>query len=543
MEGNTGGRGGRSFARVEALHAATMALQCLLPREAGGPRQLAGEGLQPWLQAGREARNAIPLLDWNERSSRDACGGLVSAILPCCNHVIHQSWQGRSGEDSKLPTQSLLTMLQVLGNAAASHESMRDRVWEQGWPSPLLDMALADTTSSCKSVIAMIVFNVLKNNSAASLNFVQSEEGGQLLSSLLKVFYHKQEAPLSPDELNGLKDLGEWLQLIMEELMSQGHLVALHQRMGTMPSSGNGDAELLFWYLLDDSISNAMQDVKDTQEFHELCPLKLQPQDYAYLATELGLIFEICLDCARRGRKYEEVTAMKLRQVMHVIASSLSFESASIRASYRDKGLLHSCVNLLKSLSHAQALKTEMGLKRDVIRILANMCYRDQPSQDLVRELGGIPLILEGTNIDDNNPFSREWSVLAVRNLCEGNEQNQRIIAGIQPQQVASVPQELRDRGINVTLDNSTGKVKVVRDDAEREVVEPPPRPHAEDEEDAPRAMVEELKDMGLRANVSSLSCDLRPIDAPCQLDEDTGLVEISHPDAKPSSSVYHKST
>ncbi|EKX54895.1 hypothetical protein GUITHDRAFT_149898 [Guillardia theta CCMP2712] len=209
---------------------------------------------------------------------------------------------------------------------------------------------------------------------------------------------------------------------------------------------------------------------------------------------------------------------------MHVVASSLGFASSSIRKCYRDKGLLRSCINLLKSLSHAQALKTEMGLKCDVIRILANMCYRDRESQDMVRELGGIPLILQASNMDENNPFSREWSILAVRNLCEGNEANQEIIAGIKPKEVASIPQELKDKGMQVELDKSTGKVKLVRDGAGPTGTGGATPSRLQDTDNSTRTMVEELKNMGLRAN----------------MDEDTGLVDISHPDAKPSTSVYH---
>ena len=41
------------------------------------------------------------------------------------------------------------------------------------------------------------------------------------------------------------------------------------------------------------------------------------------------------------------------------------------------------------------------GLKRDLVRVLANMCYNDRQSQDAVREAGGIPLILASTNIDE----------------------------------------------------------------------------------------------------------------------------------------------
>jgi hypothetical protein len=35
-----------------------------------------------------------------------------------------------------------------------------------------------------------------------------------------------------------------------------------------------------------------------------------------------------------------------------------------------------------------------MGLKRDLVRVLGNMCYEDPPSQNAVRQEGAMPLIL-----------------------------------------------------------------------------------------------------------------------------------------------------
>ena len=37
------------------------------------------------------------------------------------------------------------------------------------------------------------------------------------------------------------------------------------------------------------------------------------------------------------------------------------------------------------------------------------------------------------------NPFGKEWAVLAIRNLCDNNLENQAEIAKLQPQQVQSV--------------------------------------------------------------------------------------------------------
>lgn len=54
-----------------------------------------------------------------------------------------------------------------------------------------------------------------------------------------------------------------------------------------------------------------------------------------------------------------------------------------------------------------------------------------------MNELDGIPLILDSSNIDDNNPFMMQWVVYAVRNLTEDNSQNQDFIAKMEEQGLA----------------------------------------------------------------------------------------------------------
>ena len=44
------------------------------------------------------------------------------------------------------------------------------------------------------------------------------------------------------------------------------------------------------------------------------------------------------------------------------------------------------------------------GLKRELIRIVGNMAYRHRATQDEVRSLGGLVVVLGHCNLDDNNP-------------------------------------------------------------------------------------------------------------------------------------------
>nr|XP_012224354.1 PREDICTED: uncharacterized protein LOC105673357 [Linepithema humile] len=68
------------------------------------------------------------------------------------------------------------------------------------------------------------------------------------------------------------------------------------------------------------------------------------------------------------------------------------------------------------------------GFKAGLIRVIANMVHKNKMCQDLFREIDGIPLLLDCCNIDARNPLILQWTILALRNVCEGNLENQEII-------------------------------------------------------------------------------------------------------------------
>lgn len=80
------------------------------------------------------------------------------------------------------------------------------------------------------------------------------------------------------------------------------------------------------------------------------------------------------------------------------------------------------------------ASREPIGYRSGIIRAVGNLSFRHERHQDLVRERGYLPLFLSHCNIDDANPLVREWALVALRNLCEGNEANQQFINALKPQ-------------------------------------------------------------------------------------------------------------
>jgi ataxin-10 len=103
-----------------------------------------------------------------------------------------------------------------------------------------------------------------------------------------------------------------------------------------------------------------------------------------------------------------------------------------------------------------------LGYRSAIIRVVGNLTYRHTDHQDLVRDGGFLPLFLNHCNIDESNPLLREWSLVALRNLCEGNAANQTYINELRPQGIDRASVNLDAMNVDATLGDD-GKLKVTR--------------------------------------------------------------------------------
>ncbi|CAN4083781.1 unnamed protein product [Withania somnifera] len=101
------------------------------------------------------------------------------------------------------------------------------------------------------------------------------------------------------------------------------------------------------------------------------------------------------------------------------------------------------------------------GFRKDIVAILGNCAYRRRHVQDEIRDKHGILLLLQQCVIDEDNPFLREWGIWSVRNLLEGNAENQGAIADLELQGTVDVP-ELVGLGLRVEVDPATRRTKLV---------------------------------------------------------------------------------
>ncbi|CAG9129849.1 hypothetical protein JYU34_010537 [Plutella xylostella] len=100
------------------------------------------------------------------------------------------------------------------------------------------------------------------------------------------------------------------------------------------------------------------------------------------------------------------------------------------------------------------------GLKAALVRVLANLCWKNQANKRQMRELDVIPVLLDSCNIDARNPLIMQWVIFAIRNLCENCPENQEVIAKLTLQ--GPVDNEvLKDMGLTLHVDALGNSISV----------------------------------------------------------------------------------
>ena len=71
-------------------------------------------------------------------------------------------------------------------------------------------------------------------------------------------------------------------------------------------------------------------------------------------------------------------------------------------------------------------------MKKFCVLLLSNLCWKNNDVKDLVRLRGGLAAVLNQCMVDDDNPYIREYAILCIRNLLEGNTRNQSVVGSIE---------------------------------------------------------------------------------------------------------------
>ncbi|KVH89169.1 Armadillo-like helical, partial [Cynara cardunculus var. scolymus] len=114
-------------------------------------------------------------------------------------------------------------------------------------------------------------------------------------------------------------------------------------------------------------------------------------------------------------------------------------------------------VDIVELLLSLGLIETLLDLLRD---LEPPAIIRRTHVQDEIRAKNGILLMLQQCVTDDENPFLREWGIWGVRNLLEGNGENQRLVGELEIQGSVDLP-ELSGLGLRMEVDQKTRRAKL----------------------------------------------------------------------------------
>lgn len=167
----------------------------------------------------------------------------------------------------------------------------------------------------------------------------------------------------------------------------------------------------------------------DVESVRKLMWIELENEAKLLLLDMLG---EITVSCRQElALSYEDTSKELLRSVLSELRRVWQNRPNNPKSNPSSK---LSSEQVVAGEASDLTEKEPDGYRSRLIRVVGNLCFRHTSRQNLVREEEFIPLLLAHCNVDDHNPLIREWALVALRNLCEGNEANQQYIDAMRPQ-------------------------------------------------------------------------------------------------------------
>lgn len=116
-----------------------------------------------------------------------------------------------------------------------------------------------------------------------------------------------------------------------------------------------------------------------------------------------------------------------------------------------------------KSVNAVNSKKLFPQVKSLIIEILAYLTHDSVETQDKIRDLHGLELVLSNCMIDDNDPFIKERSIVCLKFLLAGNQANQKFVADLEAKKTYD-DQALKEVGYEVEIKEGQVQLKQLED-------------------------------------------------------------------------------
>ncbi|XP_066446309.1 ataxin-10 [Eleutherodactylus coqui] len=359
-------------------------------------------------------RNACAQCPTNQNTIRNV--GLIEKATT----LLQGSSTSNSSEESSLV--AFRCGLQFLGNVAAGSQASQNSIWKHAFPHLFLN-CLAHEDDKVAAYGSMVLYTCLDEDKMADL---LDPANLNVALGVITAYRKRSDA--------------EWLHLIVTERFFR--CPELVNKMYTSQSHADRLTllELILSKISEKSLFTEveMTSMRQIAEFISDCfqkecravlklaaPEDSEEEDSLVVIRLLDLLCEMTSDA-------DHLTCLQCCPgLLETVVDTLRLTHLAGKQSKNVFTSTHS-MSLGSDLTHAA-----VGFKAHLIRLIANLCYKNKENQDKIYQLDGIPLILDNCSIDDNNPFLNQWAIYAIRNLTEHNEKNQELIAGMQHQGLA----------------------------------------------------------------------------------------------------------
>lgn len=156
---------------------------------------------------------------------------------------------------------------------------------------------------------------------------------------------------------------------------------------------------------------------------HNLVDLKIEKSVQERKPRNFELIFALLrLACEVTANEHSQYSFLEDEELFKLTSTVLQI----IHKVYKQSPLREAL-----RIDFPPSFSAAMQMKKNLVRLIANLAYNRPAMQNLANKIDTVPLILDLAHYDYQNPFIREWAIVATRNLLKDNPANQAIVRGI----------------------------------------------------------------------------------------------------------------
>ncbi|KAJ0797641.1 putative armadillo-like helical, Ataxin-10 domain-containing protein [Helianthus annuus] len=354
--------------------------------------------------------------------------------------------------------------LQVLANVSLAGREHQIVVWKRVYSTEFVEIAKVRRKETCDP-LCMIVYACVEENHKL-LDQLCSDHA---LPLLVEIVYTALAVPLEED----------WLRLILTKAcIEESYFTPVFSKLQHETSDRNSP-EMHTYTQAQSFLLSILSEMVNEQIEHITLSNVFAFDVFNILKTTLGVLNCVSRPESTLPTSFPDINV--LGYSLCILRDICAFDGLmDIVDSLLSLGLIQTLIDLLRDLEPPSIIRKTLnraenqdsttysgklcpykGFRSDIVAVIGNCAYKRKQVQDEIRDRNGILLMLQQCVTDDENPFLREWGIWGVRNILEGNLENQKVVSDLEIQGSVNLP-ELTTLGLRVDVDQQTRRAKLV---------------------------------------------------------------------------------